>query len=576
MDAQHASTIEESFEFLRLNHIQKFGGYFQKFGSETMMKFYCDALKQQEKPFLRNLTKLLHYSTWQKMDNFRDDKGELRKLSESLIRELDEEILEMTMSTDAVHARRQIKFLRQFGDQIPDFVWAQTWANELIQETRENPDTMGPAELIIADMKKLIKKHDAPQKVSKNQAEELVNSQLSSADWLIRTQEKQWIQGEKEQKMQRVEFGKKMQEFLNDASAASAKSRQKESQASSVKRADVDHRIEMVETIMSIFVKIGGEAFVEAWCDALEKHPVPFVRDFEKFLSFTEWQQMYDFSNPEKNLKEVANDLSGEYADWYCTLGKMCNISLDKVQIKFLRKFGKQIPDFVWANVWADDMIREARDPFIDPGQTTSVMLKMEDSIRMASGINARSFQTGPGGYDVREQLQLEDVSIMPCKERSANVTEYDFRKPNPTRREAAEEKLFELQIVEGEKGFLTSLCDALDAQPEPVLQNFDELLDPENWDNLLPVKEDDERYELSDGEGSDTLNKRYQTAEDLRKIWTIKLAKLQSEFLREHGHRIEGHVLPLTLAYEAMKAEDYSGEHHQIAKVLEHMGIKY
>ena len=171
----------------------------------------------------------------------------------------------------------------------------------------------------------------------------------------------------------------------------------------------------------------------------------------------------------------------------------------------------------------------------------------------------------------MRAQLEAEAVSIKSYKKGSCNVTEYNFRKSDPTRREAAEEKLFELQIVEGEKGFVTALCDALDAQPEPVLQNFEELLDPEHWDNLR-VQED----ELSEGEGETILNKTYQTTEDLNKIWTTKLAKLQSEFLREHGHRIQGHVLPLTLAYEAMKEEEYSEEYRQTTKVLEHMGIKY
>jgi hypothetical protein len=371
--------------------------------------------------------------------------------------------------------------------------------------------------------------------------------------------------------------------------------------------AERDRREEMIETLTSICKKLGLTILVEAYCDALEKHPVPFVRNFDDFLlDFVQWKRLDGYQEAENQanepLKIVAEDLQAEYEDNF--IGEYGESA--KVQIEFLRKFGNLVPSFVWVHVWTYDMIREADKTLIQPGQTTSMMLKLQDAVKQASNINAKSFQSGPGGSTVesrqpemvatnmwrrleaedlnakssrigpggaymRAQLEAEAVSIKSYKKGSCNVTEYNFRKSDPTRREAAEEKLFELQIVEGEKGFVTALCDALDAQPEPVLQNFEELLDPEHWDNLR-VQED----ELSEGEGETILNKTYQTTEDLNKIWTTKLAKLQSEFLREHGHRIQGHVLPLTLAYEAMKEEEYSEEYRQTTKVLEHMGIKY
>uniref|UniRef100_A0A6C0CFZ5 Uncharacterized protein n=1 Tax=viral metagenome TaxID=1070528 RepID=A0A6C0CFZ5_9ZZZZ len=125
------------------------------------------------------------------------------------------------------------------------------------------------------------------------------------------------------------------------------------------------------------------------------------------------------------------------------------------------------------------------------------------------------------------------------------------------SRKERALEKLVEIQVTEGEKGFVQNFCDALDVQPHPILMgNFDNLLDDRNWYRSHPIREEIWPQESA----------------ELTFLWRNTLAKTQAAFLREHGHRIPGHVLPETLVHEV----EGEGGDGPISKVLETMGIEY
>uniref|UniRef100_A0A6C0CH35 Uncharacterized protein n=1 Tax=viral metagenome TaxID=1070528 RepID=A0A6C0CH35_9ZZZZ len=142
------------------------------------------------------------------------------------------------------------------------------------------------------------------------------------------------------------------------------------------------------------------------------------------------------------------------------------------------------------------------------------------------------------------------------------NSSKYAFLSHDETRRNATEEKLFGFQIEEGEKALVTALCDAMGEKFR--LDRIDRLFDPRDWKKLASPDE------VTD------LDEWHRTGKELDQLWKAKLEELQVNFLREHGHRIPGHVLPRTLAYEALREEPNSKECQPVTKVLETMGINH
>jgi hypothetical protein len=275
------------------------------------------------------------------------------------------------------------------------------------------------------------------------------------------------------------------------------------------------------------FKLFGRNVMMRCYANALDVQREPLVIDFVPLLTYSEWQKLDGFhDDPSGSLQGVSEALLAAYHESVKpeTTDFKDAKSIDKLaerQSKFVRKLGYSVPTMVWVHKWANDLIG---------GTHRTLMVDMADMLNEETGEDYLSL--------VRGQT-----------------------KSNPTRRDVAERKLTELEATSGQKVFLTDLCDALDNQEHLLVDNFEMLLDPEYWSNLLA----EERDEKSD-----------QDAESLSDLWQAKLKQLQADFLREQGHRIPKRVLPLTLAYEAMKEEKFHTDYQPRIKLLGVMGVNY
>lgn len=290
-----------------------------------------------------------------------------------------------------------------------------------------------------------------------------------------------------------------------------------------------------VKNLLDRFRELGARRFVDLFCEGLAAQRIQLR--MAPFVNYKEWMKVPGIINQGKDLEETAENLEGIYREWFEKIDTNPDNTMgavDEMQVKFFREYGESIPETIWVYAIAAGLFRESELETRDEKPVAAVVARIMTPTNLAA---MHRNEKGPGQRSV-------------------------------SRRTAAEEKLMALCQPGHEQSFINVFCDALEKQPTPIVRDFEELLCPEDWENLQG-----DQSEI--GDDAD-LDKMHATAAELEAEYKKELAKLQRDFLRKHGARIPHFVLPRTLAYEAMKEEGYNENFKQITPLLKSMGIDY
>jgi hypothetical protein len=278
-----------------------------------------------------------------------------------------------------------------------------------------------------------------------------------------------------------------------------------------------------VKIILEKFRELGPEKFVSLFCEGLSERKTIYNMDY--LINYPEWIKVPGIAEKNLDIKEITENLYRMC--WKECTSKIGARTTDKdiveMQAEFLKKYGTSIPDVVWAYVLADRLYPE------------SLLLDTPDMELKPNFAIVNRILSPPAMQMERKILGREQI----------------------------EKKLMGLSQPGNKQVFIDSFCKAIEAQPGSITRDFEQLLNPCDWENL----QDDVHKE----ENEDDM---YAKGEWLQGQYNEELAKFQLEFLKKHGAEIPYFVLPKTLAYEAMKEETEGGGN--TTQILKTMGIDY